>query len=199
MKQLSADKMLNIIEYEKVRPSYRKEIIEYKKNRRIKIGPNLAIVFENERTLSFQIQEIMRAERIVHDDKIQEEIDIYNSIMPPVNGLSATLFIEVTEENQIKPVLNQFIGLTTGKTIFLDFSGRKVFAQFEQGREEKDKISSVHSLQFRLDSSQTKMLADHDSLVKIGIEYNEYSHSVKLTNHTKDSLYEDVNDSNSTN
>ena len=199
MKLLSADKMLNIIEYEKVRPNYRKEIIEYKKNRRIKIGPNLAIVFENERTLSFQIQEIMRAERIVHDDKIQEEIDIYNSIMPPLNGLSATLFIEVTEENQIKPVLNQFIGLTTGKTIFLDFSGRKVFAQFEQGREEEDKISSVHYLQFRLDPSQTKMLDDHDSVVKIGIEYNEYSHSVKLTNQTKDSLFEDVNDSNSTN
>ena len=199
MKLLSADKMLNIIEYEKVRPNYRKEIIEYKKNRRIKIGPNLAIVIENERTLSFQIQEIMRAERIVHDDKIQEEIDIYNSIMPPLNGLSATLFIEVTEENQIKPVLNQFIGLTTGQTIFLDFSGRKVFAQFEQGREEEDKISSVHYLQFRLDPSQTKMLDDHDSVVKIGIEYNEYSHSVKLTNQTKDSLFEDVNDSNSTN
>ena len=156
-------------------------------------------MFENERTLSFQIQEIMRAERIVHDDKIQEEIDIYNSIMPPLNGLSATLFIEVTEENQIKPVLNQFIGLTTGQTIFLDFSGRKVFAQFEQGREEEDKISSVHYLQFRLDPSQTKMLDDHDSVVKIGIEYNEYSHSVKLTNQTKDSLFEDVNDSNSTN
>ena len=193
MKLLSADKMLNIIEYEKVRPNYRKEIIEYKKNRRIKIGPNLAIVFENERTLSFQIQEIMRAERIVHDDKIQEEIDIYNSIMPPLNGLSATLFIEVTEENQIKPVLNQFIGLTTGQTIFLDFSGEKVFAQFEQGREEEDKISSVHYLQFRLDPSQTKMLDDHDSVVKIGIEYNEYSHSVKLTNQTKDSLFEDAN------
>ena len=127
MKQLSADKMLNIIEYEKVRSDYRKDIIDYKKHRRIKIGPNLAIVFENERTLSFQIQEIMRAERIVHDEKIQEEIDIYNSIMPPKNGLSATLFIEVTQEDQIKPVLNQFIGLTTGQTIFLDFDGEKVF------------------------------------------------------------------------
>ena len=81
MKQLSAEKMLNIIEYEKVRSDYRKDIIDYKKHRRIKIGPNLAIVFENERTLSFQIQEIMRAERIVHDEKIQEEIDIYNSII----------------------------------------------------------------------------------------------------------------------
>ncbi|MFL3006753.1 MAG: DUF3501 family protein [Candidatus Neomarinimicrobiota bacterium] len=195
MKQLSADKMLNIIEYEKVRTEYRKDIIEYKKHRRIKIGPNLAIVFENERTLSFQIQEIMRAERIVHDEKIQEEIDLYNSIMPPKNGLSATLFIEVTQEDQIKPVLNQFIGLTTGKTIFLDFDAEKVFAQFEQGREEEDKISSVHYLQFKLDPSQVEKLADHNSKLKIGIEYNKYSYLVDLTNHTKESLYEDVSDS----
>ena len=199
MKQLSVDKMLNIIEYEKVRTDYRRDIIEYKKNRRIKIGPNLAIVFENERTLSFQIQEIMRAERIVHDEKIQEEIDIYNSIMPPKNGLSATLFIEVTQEDQIKPVLNQFIGLTTGKTIFLDFDGEKVFAEFEQGREEEDKISSVHYLKFKLDPSQVEKLADHNSELKIGIEYNKYSYLVELSNHTKDSLYEDVNDSLSSN
>ena len=199
MKQLSADKMLNIIEYEKVRSDYRKDIIDYKKHRRIKIGPNLAIVFENERTLSFQIQEIMRAERIVHDEKIQEEIDIYNSIMPPKNGLSATLFIEVTQEDQIKPVLNQFIGLTTGHTIFLDFDGEKVFALFEQGREEEDKISSVHYLQFKLEPSQAEKLADHNSKLKIGIEYNKYSYQVELTNHTKDSLYEDVSDSLSSN
>ena len=195
MKQLSVDKMLNIIEYEKVRSDYRKDIIDYKKHRRIKIGPNLAIVFENERTLSFQIQEIMRAERIVHDEKIQEEIDIYNSIMPPKNGLSATLFIEVTQEDQIKPVLNQFIGLTTGQTIFLDFDGEKVFAQFEQGREEEDKISSVHYLQFKLEPSQAEKLADYNSKLKIGIEYNKYSYLVDLTNHTKESLYEDVSDS----
>jgi len=199
MRQLSLEKMLNIIEYEKVRINYRNDIIQYKKNRRLKVGPNLAIVFENERTLSFQIQEIMRAERIVHDEKIQEEIDIYNSIMPPKNGLSATLFIEVTQEDQIKPTLNRFIGLTTGKTIFLDFDGEKVFAQFEQGREEEDKISSVHYLQFNLDHSQIEMLNDHDSDLRIGIEYNEYSYSVELSNHTKDSLSEDIKDSATTN
>jgi len=199
MKQLSVDKMLNIIEYEKVRTDYRRDIIEYKKNRRIKIGPNLAIVFENERTLSFQIQEIMRAERIVHDEKIQEEVDIYNSIMPPKNGLSATLFIEVTQEDQIKPILNQFIGLTTGKTIFLDFDGEKVFAQFEQGREEEDKISSVHYLKFNLEYKQMEMLADHNSDLKIGIKYNKYSYLIELSSHTKDSLYDDVNDSSSSN
>ena len=198
MKLLSADKMLNIIEYEKVRSNYRKEIIEYKKNRRIKIGPNLAIVFENERTLSFQIQEIMRAERIVHDEKIQEEIDIYNSIMPPMNGLSATLLLKSLKKIRLNLYLISLLVLLQAKPFFLIFQ-EKSFAQFEQGREEEDKISSVHYLQFKLDASQTQILADHDSVVKIGIEYNEYSHSVKLTSHTKDSLFEDVKESSSTN
>ena len=67
MKQLSPESLINIFEYEKVRDDFRKEIISYKKNRRLSLGPNITITFENERTLSFQIQEIMRAERIVRD------------------------------------------------------------------------------------------------------------------------------------
>ena len=95
MKSLTADTLMNIIEYEKVRHTYRQDIIAYKKNRRISLGPNVMLTFENEKTLTFQIQEIMRAERLVHDKQIQEEVDVYNTIMPPENGLSATLFIEV--------------------------------------------------------------------------------------------------------
>jgi len=192
MRKLSAEHLLNIIEYEKVRNDYRNDIIDYKKNRRIKIGPNIAIVFENERTLSFQIQEIMRAERIVHDEKIQEEIDIYNSIMPPKNGLSATLFIEVTEEHKIKSVLNQFIGLTSEKTIFLDFDGEKSFAIFEQGREEEDKISSVHYLQFHLTSEQISKLGDSNCSIKIVIDYKDYIFSELLSDSMKNSLYQDI-------
>ena len=105
MRELSVESLLNILEYEKVRKEYRTDIINYKKDRRVKIGPHITIVFENDRTLSFQIQEIMRAERIVQNEKIQEEVDIYNSIMPPKDGLSATLFIEVTEEQKIKDLM----------------------------------------------------------------------------------------------
>ncbi len=93
---LKRSDLMNIIEYEKVRKEYRKDIILYKKNRRIKLGPNITITFENMKTIKFQIQEMMRAERMVHDHQIQEELDIYNSLFPPKNGLRATLFIEVT-------------------------------------------------------------------------------------------------------
>ena len=112
--------------------------------------------------------------------------------MPPKNGLSATLFIEVTDESRIKPVLNQFIGLTTGKTIYLEINKEKVFALFEEGREEEDKISSVHYIQFHLNDDQLNKLIDPDNIAEIGIDYNEYSHKSILTSSTKKSLYLDA-------
>tara|TARA_Y100001970_G_scaffold285546_1_gene405623 strand:+ start:2549 stop:3130 length:582 start_codon:yes stop_codon:yes gene_type:complete len=192
MNKLEIEKLLNIIEYEKVREEYRKDIIEYKHNRRIALGPNVTMVFENEKTLSFQIQEIMRAERLVHDEQILDEIEVYNSIMPPKDGLSATLFIEITDEKKIKSVLNDFIGLTNGKNIYFEIGQNKVFAKFEEGREEQDKISSVHYLQFYFTDKQKKIFTDLSHTVKISINYNSYAYSQIISNETRFSLKEDL-------
>ena len=192
MKILNKESLLNIIEYEKIRHDYRKEIIYYKINRRIALGPNVTMVFENEKTLSFQIQEIMRAERLVHDAQIQEEIDVYNSIMPPSGGLSATLFIEITDEKRIKSVLNEFIGLTDGDNLYFEIGNEKVFARFEEGREEEDKISSVHYVQFYFNQNQKDQLADLSQDVSIVIDYKNYSHSIKINDEMRKSLVNDL-------
>ena len=192
MKKLELASLLNIIEYEKVRDEYRKDIILYKMNRRIALGPNVTVVFENERTLSFQIQEIMRAERLVHDEQILEEIEVYNSIMPPVNGLSATLFIEITDENKIKSILNDFIGLTDGDYLYFDIGGDKVYAKFEQGREEEDKISSVHYVQFFFDKNQKTKFIDSSKKVSIVIDYKNYIYSEIVKDRMRSSLYKDL-------
>ncbi len=192
MKLLSPESLINIFEYEKVRDDFRKEIILYKKNRRLSLGPNITVTFENERTLSFQIQEIMRAERIVKDEQIKEEVEIYNGIMPPKNGLSATLFIEVTDEKLIKTVLNQFIGLTENQTIFFDLNGKKIYAQFEEGREEEDKISSVHYIRF-LFSDDDKKLFHQNGKIKLGINYKDYNYAELLSDKMLTSLIEDIN------
>ena len=134
MKHIVLSDLMNIIEYEKVRNDYRSELMEYKKNRRISLGPNITITFENRKTMKFQIQEMMRAERMVHDIQIQEEIDVYNSLLPLVNGLSATLFIEVTDEAQIRPVLNQIIGLTEGKAIYFEIEDQKIYELLSSGK-----------------------------------------------------------------
>ena len=163
MKTLNKESLLDIIEYEKIRHDYRKEIIDYKINRRIALGPNVTMVFENEKTLSFQIQEIMRAERLVHDEQIQEEIEVYNSIMPPSGGLSATLFIEITDEKKIKSVLNDFIGLTNSD-----------------------------NLQFYLNQNQKDRLADLSQTVNIVIDYKNYVHSVSVKDEMRQSLVNDL-------
>ena len=191
MHKLVINDLMNIIEYEKVRNEYREELMLYKKNRRISLGPNITITFENRRTMTFQIQEIMRAERLVHDENIQEEIDVYNSLLPQKNSLSATLFIEVTEERKIKPILNQFIGLTEGDTLFLEIGGKKIFAEFEAGREESDKISSVHYVQFSIKQELIPFFKN-DEDIKLKIDYKEYSHSQLLSRNFKLSLFNDL-------
>ena len=192
MKTLNKESLMDIIEYEKVRHEYRKEIIDYKVNRRVALGPNVTMVFENVKTLSFQIQEIMRAERLVHDEQIQEEIEVYNSIMPPNGGLSATLFIEITDERKIKSVLNDFIGLTDGDNLYFEIGDEKVYAKFEEGREEEDKISSVHYVQFHFSENQKNHLGDFSQNTNIVINYNKYIYSVPVKDEMRKSLVNDL-------
>jgi hypothetical protein len=109
-----------------------------------------------------------------------------------VNGLSATLFIEVTDEAQIRPVLNQFIGLTEGKAIYFEIGEKKVFARFEDGREEAGKISSVHYLQFDLDEKNMTDFLNDGIAVAITIDYNDYQCSEILTKTMRSSLIEDL-------
>jgi len=184
------DDLLNIIEYEKVRDEYRKDLLDYKKHRRLGLGPHITVTFENVRTMKFQIQEMMRAERMVHDEQIQEEIDIYNSLLPKAESLSATLFIEVTEEALIKPVLNQFIGLTYGNTVYVEVGDHKVYAVFEEGREEEDRISSVHYVQFPFNTEARKAFLNA-SQVKIGIDYKDYNYQIDVSGEMLRSLQSD--------
>ncbi|MEC9049937.1 MAG: DUF3501 family protein [Candidatus Neomarinimicrobiota bacterium] len=192
MKPIVISDLMNIIEYEKVRNDYRSELMDYKKMRRISLGPNITITFENRKTMKFQIQEMMRAERMVHDNQIQEEIDVYNSLLPLVNGLSATLFIEVTDEDQIRPVLNQFIGLTEGKAVYFEIEDQKIYAEFETGREESNKISSVHYIEFNFNATAKAAFLDNPQSVKLIINYKNYTYSETINEEMHKSWSEDL-------
>jgi len=183
--------LLNIIDYEKQRDTYRSELIDYKKNRRFKLGPNILITFENSKTMKFQIQEMMRAERMVHDSQIEEELNVYNPLIPSGDELSATLFIEITDPEKIRPVLDSFIGLTEGVNVFFEIDGEKVAAEFEEGREKEDNISSVHYIRFPFTEEQKNNFVNDLSSISIHIDYGDYSHSIVLDNNMKNSLADD--------
>lgn len=158
--------VLNFFEYEKVRAEMRGRVIDLKRVRRVPVGEHLSFVFENRDTVLFQIQEMCRVERITDDARVQDEIDVYNALLPGPGELSATLFIEITDKDQIQAVLDRFIGIDAGgidaagigaggidvgPTVWIQVG--KDFAlpgEFEAGHsdEEKGKLSAVHFVRF---------------------------------------------------
>jgi Protein of unknown function (DUF3501) len=120
---LTLDDILEQRAYERVRPEYRRAVIERKRYRRVALGPHMTVVFESADTVRFQIQEMARAERIATDEGIQEELDAYNPLLPQPGELSATLFIELTTEAQLREVLPALVGIETALAIEVGADG----------------------------------------------------------------------------
>jgi len=148
MTPLTKHDLLPYAEYELARQTIRQNIIALKKRRRISVGPYITLVFENRETLLFQIQEMIRTERIFEPEKVQEELDVYNAILPADGNLSATLFIEITQEEDIQKRLDTFQNIDQPETVLIEVSDHKVDANFEAGHSKEDKISAVHFVQF---------------------------------------------------
>ena len=154
MRRIEIEEVKDIAEYERLRERMRAEVIELKKRRRVGVGKNLTLLFENRETVLFQIQEMMRAERIVHEDKIQDEIDAYNALLPEEHEVSATLFIEIPGlhllgQEDVRREVNRFQGLDAG-CVFLVLGGAREEARFEAGHSKEEKIAAVHYLRFRV-------------------------------------------------
>jgi hypothetical protein len=191
MEPIRFEEIKNLHEYELIRNPFRSDVIEVKRRRRISVGPLVTLVFENRTTVLFQIQEMLRAERIAEPAKVQDEIDVYNSLLPGPGEIAATLFIEVTEEARVKPVLDSFIGLDEGRSLWLESGGRRFFAKFEEGHGREDKISAVHYVRFVLDSEGREALL-RTRAATLRLEHGTQSASVTLSPETIDELLGDL-------
>ena len=185
--------VLNFFEYEKVRAEMRGRVIDLKRVRRVPVGQHLSFVFENRDTVLFQIQEMCRVERITDDARIQDEIDVYNALLPGPGELSATLFIEITDKAQIQPVLDRFMGIDVGPTVWIQVG--KDFAvpgTFEAGHsdEEKGKLSAVHFVRFAFPPEAVRAFAD--SPVHLVVDHAAVRARVELPAETKAQLLEDL-------
>jgi hypothetical protein len=185
--------VVNFFEYEKVREERRRRVIELKRKRRVQVGPYLSFVFENRETLLFQIQEMCRAERIVDDAKVQEEIDVYSALLPGPGELSATVFIEIADKDQIKPVLDRFMGIDTGRHVWLEIDGGpRVPGTFEAGHsdEEKGKLAAVHFVRFAF--SPEAVSAFRTSAVDLVTDHPAARARARLSEETKAELLADL-------
>ncbi len=148
MTHITPQELLSAADYEEQRTTIRQRIITLKKRRRITAGDCITLVFENRETLLFQIQEMLRTERIFAPEKIQEECDVYNALLPDSGELSATLYIEITDPDKIQERLDSLKGIDNPDMVAISIGSEKLFANFEAGHSNEEKISAVHFVRF---------------------------------------------------
>ena len=119
MKKITPAELKTPAEYEPLREDFRRRIIDLKKRRRLSVGDRISLVFENRDTVLFQIQEMVRAERMTAPEAIQEEIDVYSRSIPAAGELSATMFIEIAESERIQEILDTLLGIDEAVSIGL--------------------------------------------------------------------------------
>ena len=193
MDKLKLTDLVDIAAYEKDRAARLDAVIALKKRRRIALGPMITLVFENRDTLKSQIQEMMRAERLVQESAILAELEVYNDLIPAENELSATLFIEVDDPARVRSVLDRFIGLDEGERLQMRFdAGMSVPARFETGHSRDDRISAVHFVKFPLDATAAAAFRSGNGRVELVVSHPHYEATADIACEVRTALAEDL-------
>ncbi len=152
MDKITMTDIISLADYEDRRDEIRKRIINLKKKRRLEVGPKVSFVFENKDTVLFQIQEMIRAERMTDPRKIRDEIEVYSPLLPEGREFSTTMFIEIQDPNAVKTELESLVGVD--KVVSLRIGEAVVSGSFEEGRTRGNAVSSVQYVRFRLTPDQ---------------------------------------------
>jgi hypothetical protein len=190
MRKVGLDDLVGLSRYGEVRSEARQRIIALKRNRRITVGENVSLVFENFDTVLFQTQEMLFVERISDLDRVREELAVYNELLPRPGELSATLFVEITDPTQMLSRLNELIGID--ECVSLIIGDEAIAGTFEPGRSREDKISAVQYVRFPLGARAIELLAVAGTPVAIAIDHPRYRARTQLSEEQRRSLAEDV-------
>ena len=176
--------------YEEVRDTVRRRIIELKRARRVSVGPDVSFVFENHDTVYFQIQEMLRAERITDIDAVRQEVEVYNALLPAPGELSATMLIEITEQERIADRLLSLLGIDEAVRLYVGTTS--IQAAFEAGHSKEDKLSAVQYVRFALSPAERRAFLDPGVPVRLAIEHSNYRAETVLEGRVRASLSEDL-------
>ncbi len=192
---LSIEDIVDQRAYERERDEFRRHVMDLKRRRRVGVGPFVTLVFENRDTIRFQIQEMARAEKIITDEGIQTELDVYNPLIPGPGQISATLFIELTDKDQLVEWLPKLVGIETEVELRLGTSGQKrVRCRVDEAHlrqlTREEITASVHYVHFDLDADE--IAAFEQDPVTLALTHPAYPHEVVLTEDTKAELLGDL-------
>ncbi len=180
MKKLASQDLWSLEDYAKVRDEFRQAVIDHKKNRQLAVGPNATLYFEDGMTIKYQVQEMLRIERIFEQDAIAEELTAYNPLIPDGHDWKATLMIEFADQTERRAALARMRGIED--TIRMQVDGCdpiEAFANEDIERSNADKTSAVHFLRFELDDAMIAALRGGAGL-SAGITHAAYDHTVRV-------------------
>jgi len=193
MQKLTKEDLMSLEVYAEKRPEFRARVLQHKKNRHVPIGDHATLYFEDRTTIQYQVQEMLRVERIFERAAIQEELDAYNPLIPDGSNVKATFMIEYGDPVQRKGALERLIG--SEDKVWVRAAGyAKVYAIADEDleRETEEKTSAVHFLRFELEPDMVIALSAGADMA-MGIDHENYTASVDpLPGVVRDALAADL-------
>jgi len=193
MQKLSKDTLYSLEEYSNIRPDFRKKVMEHKKHRQVHIGPHATLYFEDLLTMQYQVQEMLRIERIFEAEGIEEELLAYNPLIPDGTNWKATFMIEYGDPEERKVALQKMVGIED--RVWVQVEGyEQVFAIADEDLERatQDKTSSVHFMRFELSDAMIAA-AREGAKISMGIDHINYRYTVDgVEESVRDSLSQDL-------
>ncbi len=193
MIKLTRDDLYSLEEYAKRRSDMRAEVMAHKKNRQVPIGAHATLYFEDRLTMQYQVQEMLRAERIFEQEGIQEELDAYNPLVPDGTNWKATFMIEYADEEERREALTRMIGIEDRAWVQVQgFDRVYAIADEDLERDTAQKTSSVHFLRFEFTPPMI-VAAKEGAAIAMGIDHPYYNHQVEpIADNVRASLASDL-------
>lgn len=178
MTTLLPSDLMSLEEYHRVREEFRTRVIAHKRNRQLDIGPNARLAFEDRLTMQYQVQEMLRIERIFESEAIQEELDAYNPLIPDGTNLKGTFLVEFPDPDERREALRHLTHIEDRLWIQVS-GGERIFAIADEDmdREAGDKTSAVHFVRFQVPAADREQLRGGAAL-SVGIDHPNYQHTV---------------------
>ena len=193
MTKLTRKDLYSLEEYSEIRDDFRARVMEHKKNRRLDLGEHLVLFFEDRLVMHYQVQEMLKAEKIFDADGIQEELDAYNPLIPDGTNWKATMMIQYADVSERQQMLTRLVGIEN--MIWLRVGDQeKVYpiADEDLERATKDKTSAVHFLRFELTPSMIAAIHKGET-ISAGVEHPEYSTTLEaIPANVAESLAQDL-------
>jgi hypothetical protein len=175
MDKISRESLWTLEHYSRIRNQFRAEVMAHKKLRRVALGENMTLIFEDEKTIRYQVQEMLRIEKTFEEEGIQDELDAYNPLIPDGRNFKCTMMIEYPDPEIRKVELRKLKGVE--EKVYVQVEGReKVWAIADEDleRENEEKTSSVHFMRFELDEDMAAALK-YGVALTIGVDHPAYS------------------------